>query len=1025
MEDSDSSDIVEDTPEKDITSRRINVNASISLNKQPKKLINEMSTVDESTESVSSKDSDKAKFKILEKQKYRESRNFSDSSESEDIDISSESEDTDMGKENGRDNIERREEENEDELFQKKKYRKPVQMILSDSESSVEDQDSKKVSPQRNKYRNNHIIDSDSESSADDQELLKASPQREKYRNNQIISSDSESAESNSQIVISDDPSNEEAAANESSLKQLSLKQTSLKKLTDNGLAISKPQSESKDTTKPLEIPKKSTTVINTHFENDSSVQIINEETVVHEPVEQIQTKDSPKNINPSINESYMNFKPNESSTPVRMMKISDKKISPPLITTKSSPEVHEKKSFPSEVKKQNSTTHPLDLPQLVKKKEYMRLQISNLSKEIAKLKMILKTVNLARLEDRGVRLQLSLQTKEVELKNLQQEWNSLNLDSVSVGRTTTTVMDERKNVNTVTSNPTVPPGQMGAVPKKGGYLGSMPSTAGLGKKALQTHMAEKAMTVDTLKVLHGTLKTCPGENVLAEDPKALRTNVELMQHQKRALAWLLWRESSKPYGGILADDMGLGKTLTMIALILKCKEEQENKEKKEDSDSENDDDDEIHNSRKRKYEKGGTLVVCPASLMNQWEGEIHKRVKRGVLDVEVYHGATRESKARRLARHDVVITTYNIVRSEGGIGTLFGVKWERIILDEAHTIRNHKSQTSLAACALAAKYRWALTGTPIQNKEMDLYSLLKFLRCHPFDDLMVWRRWIDNKSAGGLQRLNTVMNSLMLRRTKEQLQTAGSLSCLPSKNVYDIPVALDKEEFEVYQKIRLYVILFIQLKQGSRSAANVGYIAEKKATFPNEMNEEIQLLHKKMKNIGDIQSFHILVLLLRLRQVCCHPGLIENMLDDEVIKNDGIEDETRLDVDLLSQLKNMNIEDKPEKRISSKGRKKMRAAFKELEEKVIVNGDSVVIVSQFKSLLELVRKHLACFGVEILMLTGSVPVKDRMALIDKFNTSSGRSKVMLLSLTAGGVGLNLIGGNHLLLLDPHWNPTA
>ncbi|KAJ9589214.1 hypothetical protein L9F63_028001, partial [Diploptera punctata] len=68
----------------------------------------------------------------------------------------------------------------------------------------------------------------------------------------------------------------------------------------------------------------------------------------------------------------------------------------------------------------------------------------------------------------------------------------------------------------------------------------------------LQTHMAEKAMTVDTLKVLHGTLKTCPGENVLAEDPKALRTNVELMQHQKRALAWLLWRESSKPYGGIL-----------------------------------------------------------------------------------------------------------------------------------------------------------------------------------------------------------------------------------------------------------------------------------------------------------------------------------------------------------------------------------------------------------------------------------------------------------------------------------------
>jgi transcription termination factor 2 len=104
--------------------------------------------------------------------------------------------------------------------------------------------------------------------------------------------------------------------------------------------------------------------------------------------------------------------------------------------------------------------------------------------------------------------------------------------------------------------------------------------------------------------------------------------------------------------------------------------------------------------------------------------------------------------------------------------------------------------------CALRAKYRWALTGTPIHNKEIDLYSLLKFLRCSPFDDLVVWCRWVDNKSAGGMQRLNTVMNSVMLRRTKEQLQNKGTLSCLPEKHVYDISVKLDAEEFRVYQTV-------------------------------------------------------------------------------------------------------------------------------------------------------------------------------------------------------------------------------
>lgn len=132
-------------------------------------------------------------------------------------------------------------------------------------------------------------------------------------------------------------------------------------------------------------------------------------------------------------------------------------------------------------------------------------------------------------------------------------------------------------------------------------------------------------------------------------------------------------------------------------------------------------------------------------------------------------------------------------------------IHWKRVILDEAHIVRNPKSQASQAVCELKTNKRWALTGTPIQNKEMDLYSILKFLQCSPFDDLRMWKRWVDNKNAAGHQRLATVMKTLMLRRTKQELQSQGRLESLPDKFMEEVTVKLDPQEQLVYEKILIY----------------------------------------------------------------------------------------------------------------------------------------------------------------------------------------------------------------------------
>ncbi|KAJ8951586.1 hypothetical protein NQ318_020463 [Aromia moschata] len=579
------------------------------------------------------------------------------------------------------------------------------------------------------------------------------------------------------------------------------------------------------------------------------------------------------------------------------------------------------------------------------------------------------------------------------------------------------------------------------------------------GKRAMSTYNAQKAVTMDRLQQLHGSLESCPNEDSLAEDPKGLK--VALMPHQKRALAWLMWREKAKAFWWYIrdakvsisfTDDMGLGKTLTMISLMLKTMETKI----EDDEDSEN----ENAQKSKTKY-NGGTLVVCPASLINQWSGELERRTKRGLASWELYHGPKRQTNAKKLAEYDMVITTYSIVMNEyDKTAAIFRVNWRRIIIDEGHQIRNYKSQTSIAICHLSAKSRWVLTGTPVHNKELDMYALLKFLRCTPFDDLVVWKRWVGDKSTGGQERLHTVISSLMLRRTKAELIEKGSLTLMPSRQWELFPVELDKNEMDIYQRILIFSrTLFAQFLH-QRAEKNQDVADLKYANFNTQagggVNEEYFKMRQKLLHlhkVRDIKQHEILVLLLRLRQICCHPSLITGMLHEDMEDVDGGEHEELNILDQLNKLAldddkvNPNVSDpalglgsqedapglkeaargllNPSNPVFSKQRlsSKIKVMLGVLKEKVIPNNDKAIVVSQWPSFLNLIAYHLKQDGIAYDQLDGSIPVHKRMVMVDSFNDPKDKMRVLLLSLTAGGVGLNLIGANHLFLLDLHWNP--
>ncbi|PSS03487.1 SNF2 family N-terminal domain-domain-containing protein [Coniella lustricola] len=358
---------------------------------------------------------------------------------------------------------------------------------------------------------------------------------------------------------------------------------------------------------------------------------------------------------------------------------------------------------------------------------------------------------------------------------------------------------------------------------------------------------------------------------------------VKLLPHQVEGVKWMKNRElgpvkSGKvPKGGILADDMGLGKTLQSISLILSNPRPKNGAE---------------NWTRDLEGIEKGTLVVAPLALIRQWEQEIKDKVSKSHrLNVCVHHGPNRTKRYQDLAKYDVVITTYQIVLSEHGNCTktlkagCFGLHWFRIILDEAHTIKNRNAKSTKACYELDSEFRWCLTGTPMQNDLDELQSLVRFLRISPYDDVAHWRINIDKPMKSGqghiaLDRLHALLRSFMKRRTKNILKEEGAL--LPGGKK-----ALQKRNVEDEQAHDGSTSAFKITERKIVSIKTTFSPAERK--FYDQMerraDESLEVMLKNKVNYANA-----FVLLLRLRQACNHPRLISMRLakDKDALATDS-----------------------------------------------------------------------------------------------------------------------------------------
>lgn len=401
--------------------------------------------------------------------------------------------------------------------------------------------------------------------------------------------------------------------------------------------------------------------------------------------------------------------------------------------------------------------------------------------------------------------------------------------------------------------------------------------------------------------------------------PKELKG--ELRPYQKAGYDWLHFLKDFG-FGGCLADEMGLGKTVQVLSLLLYEKE---------------------HNV------KVPSLVIVPASLVFNWVNEIRKFTPS--LNVYVHHGLERVRDSTKIweKNADIILTTYATLRND--IDMFKDKDFHYVILDEAQSIKNPLSKTAKEIYKLKAKHKLTMTGTPIENNSFELWSQFAFLNPGLLGNIKYFKETFvksieKEKDEHKMNVLKNIINPFLLMRKKEMVAKE-----LPEKQIFISYCEMEPEQREIYKAWKF------KIKKEIEDAINAG---------------------------GFMKSrFKILQGLIKLRQICNHPVLVD-------------------------------------KRYTG-GSGKLNMLMEQIEE-VIAGGHKVLVFSSFVKMLHVLRNEFERKGIKFSYLDGSTT--NRKAVVEQFQTDSSIS-AFLISLKAGGLGLNLTEADYVFIVDPWWNPAA
>lgn len=432
--------------------------------------------------------------------------------------------------------------------------------------------------------------------------------------------------------------------------------------------------------------------------------------------------------------------------------------------------------------------------------------------------------------------------------------------------------------------NPHVP--NVSVVPTKGNASSSL-AVQSAGYRSRTTEEIRN----DVLSMFDRLGKT---EELPETEADASLVKTDLMQHQKQALWFLTKHETPTPpeedplwkfsvrkngtkawynvitgdelkkvspiLGGLLADQMGLGKTLSILSLICSTLQEA-----RDFGDAELDDSDRVNSNVVRR--SGGTLLLCPKSVISNWQEQIAAHLDNSKVKYYMYHGNKREQDLGVLAQYDIVVTSYSIAASEfssssKNYSALAELAWFRIVLDEAHMIRNQDTTTFKAACALASKRRWAVTGTPVQNRLDDFGALIKFLKIYPFAEKGIFEKHFMAPFKSGdpqvLDNLRLLVSSITLRRSKDRIDLPGRIEEI-------VRLEFSSEERALYD------------------------------AFAKDANKKVRAMTRGNDRLKGRSYAHVLVNITRLRLLCAHGR--ELLSEDDMKVLQGTSYETAIDL--------------------------------------------------------------------------------------------------------------------------------